>query len=74
MRYAKKIKLTPPEDFSDWDGERSEEEQAPSEGGVEPHSRPLSLGRNYADDARNLMQAMRDARSYDGDSGALFKC
>lgn len=30
VRYAKKIKLTPPEEYSDWDGERSDsaEQQA----------------------------------------------
>jgi hypothetical protein len=75
VRYAKKIKLTPPEEFSDWDGE-SAEEQAENEGersnGAEAHPRPLSVGKYYANDARNLMLAMRAARSFDGESGASF--
>ncbi|KAG8733161.1 hypothetical protein FRC11_008304 [Ceratobasidium sp. 423] len=71
VRYAKKIKLTPPEDFSDWDGERSGEEQMDGErgdDGVEELYQPLPGGNNYADAARNLMLAMRDARSTDGES------
>lgn len=74
VRYAKKIKLTPPDDFSDWDGERSGEEQeradreGSNDGSEEPHH-SLPRGNQYADAARNLMQAMRDARSVDGESG-----
>ncbi|CAE6460933.1 unnamed protein product [Rhizoctonia solani] len=71
VRYAKKIKLTPPEDFSDWDGERSGEEQVDGEGGddrAEEPYQPLPGGSNYVDAARNLMQAMRDGRSTDGES------
>ncbi|CUA67143.1 Septation initiation network scaffold protein cdc11 [Rhizoctonia solani] len=71
VRYAKKIKLTPPEDFSDWDGERSGEEQADNEvggDGTEESPRPGPSGNNYADAARNLMRAMRGARSVDSES------
>ncbi|CAE6437948.1 unnamed protein product [Rhizoctonia solani] len=73
VRYAKKIKLTPPEDFSDWDGERSGEEQADGEAtdnDAEYGSRPPSRGIHYTDAARNIMQAMRDARGFDGESVA----
>ncbi|KAG9092056.1 hypothetical protein FRC06_000267 [Ceratobasidium sp. 370] len=77
VRYAKKIKLTPPEEYSDWDGEQSaEEDRERAEHTDDPTSdgqqylRPPSTGRNYAADARNLMLAMRAARSFDGDSVA----
>lgn len=82
VRYAKKIKLTPPEEYSDWDGERSDsaeqagwvggagEEEQENSGEGEEHPRPLSAtGQNYADNARNFMLAMRAARSIEGDSG-----
>ncbi|CAE6421642.1 unnamed protein product [Rhizoctonia solani] len=71
VRYAKKIKLTPPEDFSDWDGERSGEEQTDGEAGEdgeEESLRQMSIGNNYADAARDLMRAIRDARSVDTES------
>ncbi|KAH7336799.1 hypothetical protein B0J17DRAFT_664890 [Rhizoctonia solani] len=71
VRYAKKIKLTPPEDFSDWDGERSGDEPMDGEGGddeAEESHHSLGRGNNYANAARNLMQAMREARSVDGKS------
>ncbi|KAG8730331.1 hypothetical protein FRC12_020335 [Ceratobasidium sp. 428] len=79
VRYAKKIKLTPPEEYSDWDGEQPVEEgQGRAEPGTTDESpgddqdflRPPSTGRNYAADARNLMLAMRASRSFDGDSAA----
>ncbi|CAE7229762.1 unnamed protein product [Rhizoctonia solani] len=72
VRYAKKIKLTPPEDFSDWDGERSGDERGEGESGdngAEERSRSTLGGNNYVDAARNLMRTMRDARSLDGQSG-----
>ncbi|KAG9121212.1 hypothetical protein FRC07_002930, partial [Ceratobasidium sp. 392] len=80
VRYAKKIKLTPPEEYSDWDEDSAEEDQGQAEhlqGAThEPtednnqYLRPPSTVRNYAADARNLMLAMRAARSIDGDSAA----
>ncbi|CAE6421654.1 unnamed protein product [Rhizoctonia solani] len=76
VRYAKKIKLTPPEDFSDWDGERSGEEPMDGEEGEDEvegsHHHSLARGNNYANAARNLMQAMREARSVDGESAAFI--
>ncbi|KAG9102979.1 hypothetical protein FRC07_010111, partial [Ceratobasidium sp. 392] len=80
VRYAKKIKLTPPEEYSDWDEDSAEEGQGQAEhlqGAThEPtednnqYLRPPPTVRNYAADARNLMLAMRAARSIDGDSAA----
>jgi hypothetical protein len=74
VRYAKKIKLTPPEDFSDWDGERSGEEQADGEtadNDTEDGSRPTSGRNRYANAVENMMQAARDAHGFDGESGTL---
>ncbi|CEL62378.1 Septation initiation network scaffold protein cdc11 OS=Schizosaccharomyces pombe (strain 972 / ATCC 24843) GN=cdc11 PE=1 SV=1 [Rhizoctonia solani AG-1 IB] len=71
VRYAKKIKLTPPEDFSDWDGERSGEEQADGEtadNDTEDGSRPTSGRNRYANAVENMMQAARDAHGFDGES------
>ncbi|KAJ1303513.1 hypothetical protein OPQ81_011698 [Rhizoctonia solani] len=76
VRYAKKIKLTPPEDFSDWDGERSGEEQVGGEDGEDGEDEGgelhhlLPAGNNYPNAARNLMQTTRDGWSIDAISTA----
>ncbi|KAF8685467.1 L domain-like protein [Rhizoctonia solani] len=70
VRYAKKIKLTPPEDFSDWDGERSGEEQADGEATDNDAEGYHSSSRidSYADATGLSMQATRGAHSFDDES------
>jgi hypothetical protein len=77
VRYAKKIKLTPPEEYSDWDGSAEDAKAQAGDsihdewtGNEGEHQRPPSTGQNYAANARNLMLAMRAARSFEGESGA----